>query len=51
MRYGYILSQIFSKDNFIELRQAQFIVKAQLTFTCSKSTIKTPEKDVRYVQS
>ena len=25
--------------------------KSQLTFTCSNSTIKTPEKDVKYDQS
>ena len=25
--------------------------KSQLTFTCSKSTIETPEKGVKYVQS
>ena len=41
-----------SASFYDKLRISNFpIVKSQLTFTCSKSTIETVENGVRYVQS
>ena len=39
------------QQNFILLSVTCKIVLTQLTFTCSKSTIETLEKGVKYVQS
>ena len=44
-----VVEQLFSKLLFQFIKSG--IICTQLTFTSSKSTMETPEKDLKYVQS
>ena len=48
-RSHFYLIKIFYLENYAKWQIS--LPLSQLTFTCSKSTIKTAKKDVKYVQS
>ena len=48
----YLFTNYFYRGSFIAFwRGSNYVSVTELTFTCSKSTLKTPEKCVKYVQS